>query len=83
MFDATLKLPEERGSNDLSNHKGMVAISFAHSNKELRGLINILVDPEISLDDQYTLLWIWGSNCDPIRDSRFEGDLLEKFYVSF
>jgi len=76
MFDATLKLTEELGSYPGAKPDGVVPLYFTHSNKDVQGLVNILVDPIIPLDEQYTLLWIWGSNCDPIRDSRFEGELL-------
>ncbi len=73
MFDATRKLPEESGPQKLSKKS---VFSFTHSESVLNGDINIIVDPHIPLDDNYTLLWLWGSNCDPIRDSKFEGESL-------
>jgi 4-hydroxy-3-polyprenylbenzoate decarboxylase len=76
MFDATRKLPEESGVLRGQNGKKDRVISFTHSDSVLNGQINIIVDSHIPLDDYYSLLWLWGSNCDPIRDSKFAGDLL-------
>lgn len=77
MFDATSKLPEETGGlpSD-SDIERIEPICFTHSENDLNGLINIVIDPELDINDKYTMLWIWGSNCDPVRDSKFVGGKL-------
>lgn len=72
VIDATAKLPEE-GINEHSNRE---AIKFIHNTDEASALINIIIDPHMSPDDRYTALWLWGSNCDPVRDSSFKEGLL-------
>lgn len=79
MFDLTRKLPEERGSYPSLNNKELSAIKFyrkGDSSPKNGALINIVVDDDTDLSDAYSLLWLWGSNCDPIRDSGYEGDSL-------
>lgn len=79
LFDLTRKLPEERGSYPSLNNKELSAIKFYHkgdSSPKRGALINIIVDDDTDLSDAYSLLWLWGSNCDPIRDSGYEGDSL-------
>lgn len=77
MFDATVKLPEEIGpAKPTSDKRANKPIHFTHSHTDIQGLINIVTDSDLSLEDRYTMLWIWGSNCDPVRDSRFEDGML-------
>jgi 4-hydroxy-3-polyprenylbenzoate decarboxylase len=77
MFDATVKLPEEVGSiKSTKDKRAYKPLHFTHSQTDIQGLINIVTDSELPLDDRYTMLWIWGSNCDPVRDSRFEDGML-------
>lgn len=76
LIDATVKLPEETGTIPAPEnlHK---AIHFTHSQNDLKGLVNVILDPAEPIDDDYFSLWLWGSNCDPIRDSSFvEGKLV-------
>ena len=70
LIDATVKLPEETGTIAAPEnlHK---AIYFTHSQNDLKGLINVILDAKEPIDDDYFSLWLWGSNCDPIRDSSF------------
>ena len=70
LIDATVKLPEETGTIAAPEnlHK---AIYFTHSQNDLKGLINVILDPAEPIDEDYFSLWLWGSNCDPIRDSSF------------
>lgn len=76
MIDATSKLKEERGRAHNLNNQERDSLVFIHPGDKASGLINIVVDKKIDLSDEYTSLWLWGSNCDPIRDSRFESDML-------
>lgn len=70
MFDATKKLAQERGSKyDKSEDLSKEPLYFTNNPNDLRGKINVIIDQNI--DDQYLELWIWGSNCDPVRDSYF------------
>ncbi len=75
MFDATVKHPEESGNQVHSFEKEEeTPLFFTHSKEILKGKINVIVDSQIT--DLYSQLWIWGSNCDPIRDSYFVEDKL-------
>jgi len=75
MFDATIKLPEESGTQEhLYEQEEEHPIFFTDSKEILKGKINIIIDSHIT--DLYSQLWIWGSNCDPIRDSYYVGDRL-------
>lgn len=75
MFDATVKHPEETGSQSHSyEQEEATPLFFTHSKEILNGKINVIIDPQIV--DIYSQLWIWGSNCDPIRDSYFVGEKL-------
>lgn len=75
MFDATVKHPEESGNLVHSFEKEEeTPLFFTHSKDVLKGKINVIVDAQIT--DLYSQLWIWGSNCDPIRDSYFVEDKL-------
>lgn len=77
MFDATVKLPEEIGPvKPTSDKRANKPLHFTHSHTDIQGLINIVTDSDLPLEDRYTMLWIWGSNCDPLRDSRFEDGML-------
>lgn len=77
MFDATVKLPEEIGPvKAIADKRAIKPLHFTHSHTDIQGLINIVTDSDLPLDDRYTMLWIWGSNCDPLRDSRFEDGML-------
>ncbi len=77
MFDATVKLPEETGSTpDINVKEGLKAIHFTHSLNDLQACLNIVIDNNLDPDDRYTMLWIWGSNFDPIRDSSFNNGVL-------
>ncbi|HCV14845.1 MAG TPA: menaquinone biosynthesis decarboxylase [Rikenellaceae bacterium] len=77
MFDATVKLPEEIGTvkHDIDK-RSKIPFHFTHSQTDIKGLINIVTDSDLAVNDRYTMLWIWGSNCDPVRDSRFEDGML-------
>lgn len=77
LFDATKKLPEESGSqNPPVFDNDIPTLYFTYEKTDIKGLINILVDNTLDKDDLYTMLWIWGNNCDPIRDSQFVGGKL-------
>lgn len=83
MIDATVKYPEETGDNQptsensINSGSTVKAIYFTHNEKDLKGLINILLDPKTDLSGEYLCLWLWGNNCDPIRDSKFiDGKLI-------
>jgi len=83
MIDATVKYPEETGDNkptsenSINSGSTVKAIYFTHNEKDLKGLINILLDPKTDLSGEYLCLWLWGNNCDPIRDSKFiDGKLI-------
>ncbi len=80
LIDATVKLPEEGGNQSSvtgkSRDKQAKPIFFTHDENETNGLINIVIDKEFNTEDQYLSLWLWGANCDPVRDSRFVGELL-------
>ncbi len=81
MIDATAKYPEECGGQlpqeENINPEGLKAIHFTHNEDDLKGLINVLLDKNVDLTSEYISLWLWGNNCDPIRDSRFvEGKLV-------
>ena len=75
LIDATIKLPEEEGTAAAPAHAEK-AIHFTHSPGDLKGLINVILDDAEPLEDTYASLWLWGSNCDPIRDSSFKDGLL-------
>ena len=68
LIDATKKLPEEGGAHTPLSNK---AIHFTHSGKDLKGIINIILDRWEDTDDSYSGLWLWGSNWDPVRDTDF------------
>lgn len=75
LIDATVKLPEEGGSH--TPEDGIKAIHYTHSSDDIKGLINVLLDKTEPVNDDYTGLWLWGSNWDAIRDSSFvNGKLL-------
>ncbi|MFA6770944.1 MAG: menaquinone biosynthesis decarboxylase [Bacteroidales bacterium] len=75
MLDATIKHPEETGVQQHSyEQEEEYPLYFTYSKEILKGKINVIVDSNIK--DLYSQLWIWGSNCDPIRDSYFVGDKL-------
>ncbi|MCK9304478.1 MAG: menaquinone biosynthesis decarboxylase [Bacteroidales bacterium] len=74
LIDATVKLPEEGGVQAVSEHPA--SFHFTCDEKDLRGLINIVLDKEFASGDQYLGFWLWGANCDPVRDSRFENGRL-------
>ncbi|MFA6334420.1 MAG: menaquinone biosynthesis decarboxylase [Bacteroidales bacterium] len=81
MIDATVKYPEECGNQPSSyeniNPASIKAFHFTNKEDDLKGLINILLDPKTDLSCEYLCLWLWGNNCDPIRDSRFvDGKLI-------
>lgn len=76
LIDATAKLPEEGGSLNRENGTNPPLFHFTHSISDIKGLINIVIDSDFDINDQYTALWLWGANCDPVRDSRFEGGRL-------
>lgn len=77
MFDATVKLPEEIGTTKhVIDNRSRNPFHFTHSQTDIKGLINIVTDSDLAVNDRYTMLWIWGSNCDPVRDSRFEDGML-------
>ncbi|MFA5850432.1 MAG: menaquinone biosynthesis decarboxylase [Bacteroidales bacterium] len=82
LFDATVKYPEEMGGsaqpvNEASVSGVTKAFHFTHNENDLKGTINILLDPHTDLNDQYLNLWLWGNNCDPIRDCKYiDGKLL-------
>lgn len=77
MFDATVKLPEEVGnSTQPTDKRAAVPFHFTHSEKDVKGLINIVTDKDLPTNDRYVMLWIWGSNCDPVRDSFFQDGAL-------
>lgn len=79
LFDLTRKLPEELGSFAPLKNRDLQPIRFYHRGDASAGksaLINIMVDAGTDLSDGYSLFWLWGSNCDPIRDSGFENELL-------
>ena len=77
MFDATVKLPEEIGTaKHVIDNRSKNPFHFTHSQTDIKGLINIVTDSDLAVNDRYTMLWIWGSNCDPVRDSRFEDGML-------
>lgn len=71
MIDATKKLPEEISKEEVTDKP---PIHFTKEIGDYKGLINILTD--LSLDDDYYRLWIWGNNCDPVRDSFFTNGML-------
>ena len=71
LIDATKKLAEEGGNSASLNLNRSKAISFTHDPDKSEGLITVILDKEIDKNDDYTALWQWGANCDPIRDSRF------------
>ena len=75
LIDATIKLPEEEGITVPPSHTD-TAIYFTHSQNDLKGLINIILDEAEPLKDEYASFWLWGSNCDPIRDSSFIDEML-------
>lgn len=70
LLDLTAKLPEERG-NGPESLSAQKTVNFTHDPNETSGAINIILDKEVPLIDQYVCLWIWGNNCDPVRDSSF------------
>jgi 4-hydroxy-3-polyprenylbenzoate decarboxylase len=75
MLDATAKLPEESGHGSHQTYSSISkAIHFTTNPSDLKGKINIITDAGIS--GEYHSLWIWGSNCDPVRDSSFYDNLL-------
>lgn len=79
LIDATVKYSEEMGGGQSSANNGssLKALHFTHKENDLQGMINILLDPHTDLNDQYLNLWLWGNNCDPIRDSKYiDGKLL-------
>lgn len=74
LIDATVKSKEERLVSSSINNKE--ALKFIYDERDADALLNILIDKEFKDLEKYYLLWLWGSNYDPIRDSRFLGDLL-------
>ncbi len=79
MIDATVKYPEEIGiSSSDKPEKGdsnpKKVFHFTHDSNDNQGIINIVLDNKSSLENEYLSLWLWGNNCDPIRDSKFTGD---------
>jgi 4-hydroxy-3-polyprenylbenzoate decarboxylase len=75
LLDITSKMPEERGNGPERAGSGK-AVNFTTDPDDSSGLINILLDKNASDADLYTSLWLWGSNCDPVRDCTFrEGRL--------
>jgi len=77
MIDATVKYPEEIGGynqvaestmNTLGSSK---AIYFTHDENDMKGLINVVLDRKVNLKSEYLCIWLWGNNCDPIRDSKY------------
>ncbi len=75
LIDATKKMEEELSERE-STPERSICFNFTHSSTERSGLINIIVDENIDTNDIYSCMWIWGSNCDPIRDSRIESGVL-------
>ena len=82
LIDATVKYPEEMGGSAQPVNEASVsgitkAFHFTHNENDLKGSINILLDPHTDINDQYLNLWLWGNNCDPIRDCKYvDGKLL-------
>lgn len=73
MIDATNKLPEEL--DNLSNReklKGALPLHFYREGEEPKGKISVLVDQEF--DSEYLTLWLWGANCDPVRDFQLKDE---------
>jgi 4-hydroxy-3-polyprenylbenzoate decarboxylase len=71
MIDATAKLPEEISKVETTDKP---PLHFTREEGDYKGLINIITD--LPTDDEYYQLWIWGNNCDPVRDSFFTDDTL-------
>ncbi len=75
-IDATIKLPEEEKSlrkRETSNDIAPAEQCHKTFAKDFIEGIRILTDSD---EDQYHTLWLLGSNCDPVRDSYFDGDIL-------
>lgn len=75
LLDLTRKTVEERGNGPV-NIEASKSINFTHNPSDNSGLVNVILDKEASLEDEYIALWLWGSNCDPVRDSSFSGGKL-------
>lgn len=75
LIDATKKMEEEISEREFTPERS-VCFNFTHLPTDISGLINIVVDENIDTDDIYSCMWIWGSNCDPIRDSLIESGVL-------
>ena len=77
LIDATSKMIEEGGDKmEVLSYNFVSPIVFTHEEVVTKGLITVIVDQTINLEDHYTALWQWGANCDPIRDSKFVGKSL-------
>ncbi|MEN6618358.1 MAG: menaquinone biosynthesis decarboxylase [Rikenellaceae bacterium] len=83
LIDATTKYTEELGGNQPSSEENTTtenltkALYFTRDENDLKGFINVLLDQEADFKEEYLCIWLWGNNCDPIRDSRYvEGKLL-------
>lgn len=83
LIDATTKYTEELGGNQPSSEENTTtenltkALHFTRDENDLKGFINVLLDQEADFKEEYLCIWLWGNNCDPIRDSRYvEGKLL-------
>jgi len=75
LIDATVKLAEEGEPTFLQipddNKTPLRLFHFTHEENSSEGLINVIIDKDFDISDEYTCLWLWGANCDPVRDSRF------------
>jgi len=73
LIDATAKMTEEIGNANPSEIRAddLDALFFTYDPVKHEGLINIILDKDIDINDDYISIWQWGANCDPIRDSRF------------
>ncbi len=75
LLDLTNKSPEEIGNGPLSM-TNLNPINFTHDKNDCSAIINIILDKEADTKDLYYALWLWGSNCDPVRDSSFKNGKL-------
>ncbi|MFA5713955.1 MAG: UbiD family decarboxylase domain-containing protein, partial [Bacteroidales bacterium] len=75
MIDATRKLVEESDHpTQRESSKEIEPIHFYQIGEEPKGKISILIEGK--LKDEYLSYWLWGANCDPVRDSHIvEGKL--------
>jgi 4-hydroxy-3-polyprenylbenzoate decarboxylase len=75
LIDATVKLAEEGEPTFLQipddNKTPLRLFHFTHEENSSEGLINVIIDKDFDISDEYTCLWLWGANCDPVRDSHF------------